>query len=350
MKIIHAADIHLGACPDAAFPWAQERKAAVRESFLALLKAVNESGADFLLICGDLFQAPPLLQDLKEADACFSTLKKATVLLIAGNHDRVAPDSPAASYRWKSRVVFFRNESYSCVPFPAQGVTFYGFSYTRGEIREPLCDRMRPLSAPGLHILLAHGGDASHVPVNARALAGAGFDYVAMGHIHKRLEEGGVVYQPGSLEPLDRTETGPHGYLEVTFSPSGEKEVVFRPLSRFRYQNISVPVTPEDTAFSVEEALRRYFDSKQDPHILYNLTLTGTRGEDVSFDEEAMRGLGRIVSVTDKTAPDLDYGRLFEDHSSDLLGLYISALQENDDPVSRRALELGVTALLDTAG
>lgn len=40
------------------------------------------------------------------------------------------------------------------------------------------------------------------------------FSYIALGHIHKPavLLENRMAY-PGSPEPLDLTETGPHGYL-----------------------------------------------------------------------------------------------------------------------------------------
>lgn len=34
-------------------------------------------------------------------------------------------------------------------------------------------------------ILLAHGGDDSHIPIKKENLLGLGYDYIAMGHIHK---------------------------------------------------------------------------------------------------------------------------------------------------------------------
>lgn len=43
----------------------------------------------------------------------------------------------------------------------------------------------RPLPDGCRHILLAHGGDSSHIPINQEKLRQAGFDYIALGHIHK---------------------------------------------------------------------------------------------------------------------------------------------------------------------
>ena len=59
-----------------------------------------------------------------------------------------------------------------------------------------------------VHVLLAHGGDAGHIPIDYEHLKWSGFDYIALGHIHKPQ----IIYEdlmayPGSLEPLDATET-----------------------------------------------------------------------------------------------------------------------------------------------
>ena len=53
-----------------------------------------------------------------------------------------------------------------------------------------------------------------HLPFDKNALAALPFSYIALGHIHKPavLLENRMAY-PGSPEPLDLTETGPHGYL-----------------------------------------------------------------------------------------------------------------------------------------
>lgn len=64
------------------------------------------------------------------------------------------------------------------------------------------------------HLLLAHGGDARHMPWNPGRMAQAGFDYIACGHIHKPgiLIPGKMAYA-GALEPTDETQLGPHGYI-----------------------------------------------------------------------------------------------------------------------------------------
>ena len=47
----------------------------------------------------------------------------------------------------------------------------YGMSYHRQMIRENLYDSWTPEEEDGFHVLLAHGGDGEHIPIDARRLA-----------------------------------------------------------------------------------------------------------------------------------------------------------------------------------
>ena len=77
-------------------------------------------------------------------------------------------------------------------------LTVYGHSYQKREYREALYDRVCPLEKEGVHVLMAHGGDASHIPMDYGKIASGGFDYVAMGHIHRP-----AIWQSGKLVPVD---------------------------------------------------------------------------------------------------------------------------------------------------
>ena len=56
-------------------------------------------------------------------------------------------------------------------------LTVYGHSYQKREYREALYDRVCPLEKEGVHVLMAHGGDASHIPMDYGKIASGGFDY-----------------------------------------------------------------------------------------------------------------------------------------------------------------------------
>ena len=57
----------------------------------------------------------------------------------------------------------------------------------------------------------------------------------------------------------------------------------------------------------------------------------------------------RIAEIIDDTEPDYDFSALFAEHSSDMIGFFIQALQKEDmSPVEKKALYYGVNALLHT--
>ena len=93
MKIIHTADIHLGARPDPGYTWSREREQEIWNSFRRLIERVKEERADFLLVAGDLFHRQPLLRELKEVNYLFASIPETTVVLMAGNHDYLAGNS-----------------------------------------------------------------------------------------------------------------------------------------------------------------------------------------------------------------------------------------------------------------
>jgi|MGYP000043093843 exonuclease SbcD len=73
------------------------------------------------------------------------------------------------------------------------------------------------------------------------------------------------------------------------------------------------------------------------------------RDPDIEFDLSSLQTFYRIAEVIDDTEPDYDFSALFAEHSSDMIGFFIQALQNDDmGPVEKKALYYGVNALLHT--
>ena len=351
MKLLHLADVHLGACPDAPFPWGSARREGIRETFISAVRDAETKHADLLLISGDLFHYPPSFGQLQEVDSVFSMLTSTKVVLIAGNHDYLSPGCPMEQYRWQSDVTFLAGRQMEAVYFPELSATVYGLSYHSRELPFPLYDGAKPENREGFHILLAHGGDSLHIPWQEKALQTSGFDYIAMGHIHIPKIGPGPLANPGSLEPLDKTETGPHGYMEGELTKGREALIRFVPASRYGYKTLSVAVTPQTTSFLLEEQIKDAISRQRDlPYSpVYSLVLTGKRNPEISFSPSSLSRLGPIVEIQDKTIPNWDLTQLYADHRRDMIGMYIQALEKETDPVSQKALYLGLDALLETS-
>ena len=108
----------------------------------------------------------------------------------------------------------------------------------------------------GVHILIAHGGDESHCPLNTAALAGAGFDYIALGHFHTPQNViRDVAAYSGALEPIESNDLGAHGYIEGRIE-NGKVKTRFVPFSIRTYSQLLLNVNEESTQLSIEEALK----------------------------------------------------------------------------------------------
>ena len=199
MKFIHTADIHLGAEPDAGSSYTAKRPEELWNSFERLLNICEEEQTDLLLIAGDLFHRQPLLRELKELDYLFSRLTHTQVVLMAGNHDYLKSTSYYRNYKWQGPVHMFLSQKPACMEFKELGVRIYGLSYEEREITEPLYEKILPEKRGIASILLAHGGDEKHIPFRKNELLKLGYDYIALGHVHKPQKVPGCPQRTGCI-------------------------------------------------------------------------------------------------------------------------------------------------------
>ena len=351
MKFIHTADIHWGMVPDSDRPWGKKREQAIRLTLQSIVEEARENHVDLLLISGDLFHRQPLARDLKEVNYLFATIPGTRVVIIAGNHDRVRRRSALLSFKWSPNVTYFMDEDLSSVYFEDLNTEVFGFSYHTPEILE---DRTTQFMIPNNRrnkILMLHGGDAKHLPFDKNAVAAMPFSYIALGHIHKPgvLIENKMAY-PGSPEPLDLTETGPHGfYLGELDEISGRvTSLEFRPISQAQYIPLVVSVTPATTNLELSQLIADEI-RKRGAGNIYRFRIKGMRDPDVEFDLDFLAGQWNIVEILDESEPQYDYHALFAEHPSDMIGFYIRALHKEDmSPVEKKALHYGIHALLMT--
>ncbi|MFT4145275.1 MAG: DNA repair exonuclease [Mobilitalea sp.] len=364
MKFIHIADVHLGAVPDSNQAWGVLREKEIWSSFQNIINICNEEDVDLLLIAGDLFHKQPLLRELKEANYYLSKLKTTKVILMAGNHDYISPRSHYQDFEWDERVYMFLSASMGAVTLPDLNVTVYGLSYCSRDITEPMYDFVRPKDTSGINILLAHGGDEKNIPMNRRKMLELGFDYIALGHIHKpELINERMAYS-GSLEPMDRNETGARGYVKGEINTDQEARRItlqFIPSSLREYKNITLGVNQETTNGSLLDEAREIVRSQGNQHI-YSFCIEGIRDEDLQFNKEALKGLGNILEVIDNSIPDYDFDALYRENSDNMIGQFIKRIREHtsmDDlgmnskdimttkeEITRKALYYGIEALL----
>lgn len=346
MRFIHIADVHLGARPDKGLSWEDERAQEIWDSFDRVLETAAEKKVDFLLIAGDLFHRQPLKRELKEVNYRFEKLYPARIVMIAGNHDYIGENSYYRDFKWADNVYFFKSQKLSCLYFEDKQAYIYGLSYEHYEITEPLYDRVRPVSKPGCHILLAHGGDEKHIPIG-QGLFSAGFDYIALGHIHKPeiLRADSAAYA-GALEPIDRNDTGSHGYVEGVFE-DGELHIQFVPSAKREYIHLPVRMDSRMPWAMAADIVKDEIERRGSENI-YKLILGGFLAPDVTPDYRLLERLGRIAEIEDNTVPDYDFDLLYAQNKDNIIGKYIERIRslEVQEDIKEKALYCGIQALL----
>lgn len=351
MKFIHIADVHLGAVPDSAMPWGEQRAREIWSSLEHIISVCNEEEVDLLLIAGDLFHRQPLVRELKEADYLFQKLTTARVVIMAGNHDYISARSNYQCFSWNGRVSMYYKNTMEVIDFPEINTQVYGFSYLQRDILEPLYDEVRPQQNEEIHILLAHGGDEKDIPINKKKLQESGFDYIALGHIHKPEIISNRIAYAGSLEPLDKNEVGERGYIfgEIVTTKEGLKktDIRFVPSSFREYKKITLMADPSTTNGALRDQAQEAMKDHGEQNI-YLFEIQGVREEGIHFDKEAVKAMGNVLEVVDKSVPDYDFDAIYRENTDNMIGLFIQKIRENagQDEVAKKALYYGLEALL----
>lgn len=350
IRFIHLADVHLGAVPDRGCPWSREREEEIWETFRRVIVTIRKSPVDLLFIAGDLFHRQPLISELREINDLFATISQTRIFLMAGDNDYMKEDSFYRTFKWNENVSLFDEESRTCIEIPDKNIYVYGLSYEHKEIHEALYDDWKKSDKRGFHVLMAHGGDEEHIPMDFRKMAEGGFDYVALGHrCQQQAPLKDWMLYSGALEPIDRNDLGEHGYIEGTYG-EGKVRTRFVPFASRSYQNLLLTVREGSTQHTLEEMLRNEIMKRGGKNI-YRVIIQGTRSPGSLLLAERLKSMGNIVEVLDESRPAYDLEKLHEQYKGTLIGDYIEQFPDNGrrPVVQDKALYHGLQALLNAS-
>jgi DNA repair exonuclease SbcCD nuclease subunit len=316
------------------------------ETFNKVIDLCNADNIDLLLIAGDLFHNQPSEKILKEVNYSFSKLNNTKVVLMAGNHDYAPIDSKFSNFVWNDNVHMLSNEKVEEVCFEDINTCVYGFSYDTRNISVNRYDDLQPYDMNKINIVLGHGGEPNYVPIDFKKMTQSKFDYVALGHIHKpNIIDERVAYA-GSLEPLDKTETGDHGYIIGEINED-KCDVRLVPFAKRRYFNLIKHVESDITNGELLDILKKDMES-YGRHNIFSFVIKGYKEPELLFDIEGLKEEYNIISFKDESLPDYDFKALYEDNIDNIIGMYISKINGMDieDSMKRKALYLGIDALM----
>lgn len=300
-RFLHAADLHL----DSRFAGLAHIPPAVRSylresTFAALGRLVRvaiQENVDFVVISGDVYDVSDAsLQGQLRFHEALEELGQhgISVFLIHGNHDpldglRLTVDLP------KHVTVFGGVKPDHATAYRRSDgkeiAIVSGISYPTAKVMENTAVTFSRKPGSSLfHIALLHGnidGDLQHEtysPCSRRDLIERGFDYWALGHIHKRniLHERPTIVYPGNIQGRSVKETGPKGCYVVDVNEANNVTLHFHELDLVRWQvkEISIDGLSNEAEWiqSVEQGVEEIRDQHSELMSVVRFRLTG-RGD-----------------------------------------------------------------------
>ncbi len=240
IKIMHCADLHIGAELSSLGKKAAERRAELLHTLTTIKTLCKEHAVQLLLVAGDLFDSNNVSTDaVNSVKSCFASMPEVTVAVVPGNHDYLSADSPYGGV-WSDNVHIFKKPEV----IEVGGVFLHGIPFLSA-----YSDTFSlPKAKEGVNILLMHGdlSGGPYNPLTPAALGATGMDYIALGHVHKRTEieySGDVAYAySGCPEPLGFDELDNKGVYIGTVT-GGKQDLKFYKTCRRVYREVSVDVS-----------------------------------------------------------------------------------------------------------
>lgn len=268
-KFLHAADIHLDSPLKGLERYegapAADLREATRRALLNLVQLAIEEQVAFVLVAGDLYDGDwrdyntglffvKQMARLREADI--------PAYLIAGNHD--AQSKMTRTLRMPDNVRWLSADEPETVLVDRQGVALHGQGFKTQAVTRDL-SAAYPNAVPGaLNIGLLHTcaagkpGHENYAPCSLDGLLAKGYDYWALGHVHKRevLHQAPNIAFPGNTQGRHILETGAKGCLLVTVGDNHEMTPEFRPLDVVRWERCAVDASEAQVAADVLDLLQ----------------------------------------------------------------------------------------------
>ena len=275
-KFIHAADVHLdsplrGLSRYESAP-AESIRDACRRAFENLVDLAIEEKVSFVLLAGDLYDG-----DWKDYSTGIFLSRQMgrlgqhdiPVFAVAGNHDAAsritkALDNPANMKILSSRKV-------ETIRLDELAVAIHGRSFGTQHVDENLAAGFAVAEKGIFNIGLLHTsldgreGHAVYAPCALDDLISKGYQYWALGHIHKQefVSEDPWIVFPGCIQGRHIREAGAKGCVLVTVADGVVSAVETCPLDVLRWVACSVDLTDAAEMREVLERARKSIENQR---------------------------------------------------------------------------------------
>ena len=358
MKFVHIADMHF----DMPFTLLSDRanlgevrRVDQRKAFRKMIEYIKENEIPYLFISGDFYDHEYIRESTIEfINEEFKTIPDTRIFITPGNHDPYLKNSYYNKYEWNSNVKIFTSQ---IEKVEDENACIYGFGFEDYYMQNSKINEISIEDNSKINILITHGSidggygyddNRTYNPMSSKELKQLGFDYVALGHIHKRNlnKDNNTIIYPGSTISLGFDELGKHGMI-VGNIDKNSKKIEFIELDEKEFIEVEIDITNIN---NVEELLEKISEIQLQENGLYKIILTGIRNFEINtYKLCKMIEIRNIIKIKDKTKIAYNLESIANDTT--LKGIFakemLNKLKEDgiDKEMVEKAIEIGIDAL-----
>ena len=359
MKFVHIADMHF----DSPFVNLSEkdimgdlRRLEQRKVFKKIIEYIKENNIKYFFISGDLYEHKYIKQStIDYINKLFEEIPETNIYIAPGNHDPYTKNSYYNKYNWSKNVKIFGPK---VEKIETQDANIYGYGFDDFYCSDSGVENIEIEQTEKPNILIIHGNidgstieDMQYNSMSKKMLQEKGFDYVALGHIHKKdynTEENQKIVYPGSTISLGFDELGEHGMI-VGDLEKNKLETQFIKLDDKQFTKRELNV---DNIYSKEELIEKINELKIEENNYVEIILIGNRNFEINkYDLIRYILNNNIIKIKDNTKIAYDLEKL--ENENTLKGLFIKEMNkkiknaetEEEKEIIEKSIEIGLASL-----
>ncbi len=329
MKFVHIADTHF----DAPFTKLNEkgefgkiRRLDQREVFKKIIEYIKQNEIEYLFIAGDFYEHTYIRKSTIEyINNLFKTIPETKIFITPGNHDPYIKNSMYADFNWSENVKIFTSK---IEIIETEEADFYGVGFDNFYSVNLGVENIQIKNKNKINILITHGDltGSDKNPISKNKLKQLGFDYIALGHIHKpdyNSEPNQNIVYCGSTVSLGFDELGKHGFI-VGNIENKKLQIEFIPADNKEFIELELNISDVKDFEELTEKINNIYLEKNG---LYKIILTGKRNFEIEIlNLYKLIIQNNIIKIKDETRPNYNLEEMKNSYS--LKGLFIQEILE----------------------
>jgi DNA repair exonuclease SbcCD nuclease subunit len=357
MKFVHVADMHF----DVPFTslnskegLGEKRRLEQRSAFKEIIDYIKSNDIGYLFIAGDLYEHDYVKKSTIDfIISQFKEIPNTKIFITPGNHDPYIKNSYYESYDFGDNVYIFSNSKLE--KYEDENVNIYGMAFTEFYMNDSPLENVNIQFSSKPNILIAHcdlNGSKdkeglSYNPILESKLNSLGFDYCAIGHVHKNnLDNKNRIYYPGSTISLGFDELGSHGMIVGNITKDNFS-MEFVEIDNRKFEEINLDV---EDIYSKEELIEKIMNLDLDSENLYKIIFVGKRNFEIN-SREILKLISKenVLKIKDCTKINYDVEEL--SRQKNLRGIFIKEVLEMfekglcTEEEYQKAIEIGLDVM-----